>query len=215
MLETVENSLPKKERKAAPVIPTLSYDSAVNMPYIQKIMPVSQAVLEIGIKDYKPSENVKERLERDVAMTILDEMLFSRAGELYNELFESGLINESYSYGYSITKDAAFHSIYAESDNPDVVFEKVKAYIQNVKRNGLNERDFIRCKRVMMAEFIRDFDSVDDIANSLLNFVFEGSDSFEYREIIEKVSFDDVLACLDDSFDDKCFALSVIKNNFA
>ena len=63
-----------------------------------------------------------------------------------------------------------------------------------------------------MAEFTRDFDSVDDIANSLLNFVFEGSDIFEYRRIIEKVSFADVVACLDDSFDDKCFALSVIKN---
>ena len=66
-----------------------------------------------------------------------------------------------------------------------------------------------------MAEFVRDFDSVDDIANSLLNFVFEGSDAFEYCEIIEKTSFADVCACLDDSFDDKCFALSVIKNNFA
>ena len=63
-----------------------------------------------------------------------------------------------------------------------------------------------------MAEFIRDFDSVDDIANSLLNFVFEGSDIFEYRKIIEEVSFLDVRACLEDSFDDKCFALSVIKN---
>ena len=46
----------------------------------------------------------------------------------------------------------------------------------------------------------------------LLNFVFEGSDTFEYRRIIEKVSFNDVKACLEDSFDDKCFALSVIKN---
>ena len=145
-------------------------------------------------------------------MTILNEMLFSRAGELYNELFESGLINESYSYGYSITRDAGFSSIYAESDEPKLVLEKIKSYIDKAKQNGLNEKDFIRCKRVMMAEFIRDFDSVDDIANSLLNFVFEGSDIFEYRKIIEKVSFCDVRACLDDSFDDKCFALSVIKN---
>ena len=214
VLDIVNKALPKKEVGEAPILPTLSYDSAVSVPYIEKIMPVSQPVLEIGIKDRKPSEDVKERLCRDVAMTILDEMLFSRAGELYNELFESGLINESYAYGYSITRDAAFSSIYAESDNPTIVYEKIKSYLKKVKQNGLNESDFIRCKRVMMAEFVRDFDSVDDIANSLLNFVFEGSDIFEYRKIIEKTSFDDVLACLEDSFDDKCFALSVIKNNF-
>ena len=211
VLKVVDRSLPKREQKCAPTLPFVPCDDAVNMPYIEKIMPISQSVFEIGIKDKKPSESVKERLERDVAMTILDEMLFSRAGELYNELFEGGFINESYSYGYSITRDTAFHSIYAEGDDPKLVFEKVKTYLKKVKQNGLNERDFIRCKRVMMAEFIRDFDSVDDIANSLLNFVFEGSDSFEYRKIIEGVSFDDVIACLDDSFDDKCFALSVIK----
>lgn len=212
VLDVIDKTLPKREKRKAPVLPVLSYDSAVNMPYIEKKMPVSQTVLEIGIKDKKPSEDVKERLERDVAMTILDEMLFSRAGELYNELFESGLINESYSYGYSITRDAAFTSIYVESENPAIVFEKIKHHIQKSKQNGLDEKDFIRCKRVMMAEFIRDFDSVDDIANSLLNFVFEGSDIFEYRNIIEKVSFDDVISCLYDSFDDKCFALSVINN---
>ena len=212
VLDIVDGTLPKKEGREAPILPVLSYDSAVHMPYIEKKMPVSQTVLEIGIKDKKPSENVNDRLRRDVSMTILNEMLFSRAGELYNELFESGLINESYSYGYSITRDAGFSSIYAESDEPKLVLEKIKSYIEKAKQNGLNEKDFIRCKRVMMAEFIRDFDSVDDIANSLLNFVFEGSDIFEYHKIIEKVSFCDVRACLDDSFDDKCFALSVIKN---
>ena len=215
VLDTVNKTLPVRAESNTPILPTLLYDNAVNMPYIEKIMPVSQSVLEIGIKDKKPSEDVKDRLKRDVAMTILDEIIFSRAGELYNELFESGLINESYSYGYSITRDAAFHSIYAESDDPELVLNTIKSHLQKIKQTGLNERDFIRCKRVMMAEFVRDFDSVDDIANSLLNFVFEGSDAFEYREIIEKTSFADVCACLDDTFDDKCFALSVIKNNFA
>ncbi len=212
VLDTVNSTLPKREKTYAPSLPVLSYEWEVSTPYIEKRMPVSQPVLEIGIKDKRPSDDVNERLFRDVSMTILGEMLFSRAGEMYNELFENGIINESYSYGYSITRDAAFHSIYAESDNPTLVFDKVRAYLQKIKRDGLNEKDFVRCKRVMMAEFVRDFDSVDDIANSLLNFVFEGSDIFEYRKIIEKVSFDDVLACLEDSFDDKCFALSVIKN---
>lgn len=211
VLDMVDKALPKKEKTEAPILPVLSYDSAVNTAYIEKVMPVSQTVLEIGIKDKQPSDNVKDRLERDVAMTILNEILFSRAGKLYNKLFENGIINESYSYGYSITRDAAFSSIYAESDNPELVLSEIKSHIATVKQEGLNEKDFIRCKRVMMAEFIRDFDSVDDIANSLLNFVFEGSDIFEYRKIIEKVSFNDVIACLD-SFDDKCFALSVIKN---
>lgn len=212
VLSTVDSILPKREAQNAPILPRVALSGEVDSPYIEKIMPVSQPIFEIGIKDDKPSEEPSERLKKDVAMTILGEMLFSRASDIYNELFEGGFINESYSYGYSITRDVAFYSIYGEGNTPKLVLEKIKQYISKVKEKGLSERDFIRCKRVMMAEFIRDFDSVDDIANSLLNIVFDGSDIFEYRKIIEGVCFADIEYCLENYFDDKRFALSVIKN---
>lgn len=212
ILSIVDKAIPQKEEQDSPILPMISYEIEVSLPYIEKKMPVSQPIFEIGIKDDYPSVNPQERLKRDVAMTILDEMLFSRASELYNELFEGGFINESYSYGYSITRDVAFHSIYGEGDNPELVLEKIKESIKTTKEKGLSERDFIRCKRVMMAEFLRDFDSVDDIANSLLNITFDGSNIFEYRGIIESVTFFDVCECLNNYFDDKRFALSVIKN---
>ena len=212
VLQVVNEALPKRDEQAQPILPCIEYESEAASSYIEKTMPISKPIFEIGIKDDYPSKNSSERLKRDVAMTILDEILFSRASELYNELFEGGFINESYSYGYSITRDVAFHSIYGEGDDPKLVLEKIKNYIKQIKQKGLNERDFIRCKRVMMAEFLRDFDSVDDIANSLLNIYFDGSNIFEYRKIIEGVTFSDVCACLENYFDDKCFALSVIKN---
>ncbi len=212
VLVSVDTALPEKEKREAPILPDLAVNVGVSSAYIEKTMSVNIPVFEIGIKDVKPSASAIERLKRDVAMTILDEMLFSRAGALYEQLFESGLINESYSYGYSITRDVAFHSIYAESEKPEAVLESVKKHLKQVKKSGLCERDFIRCKRVMMAEFIRDFDSVDDIANSLLNFKLEGSDIFAYRKTIEDVTFSDVCNCFEQSFDEKCFALSVIKN---
>lgn len=211
VLDIVDKHL-KVERGEAPVLPTVKTERAVYKQYIERIMPVSTPVFEIGIKDDDPSLDAVTRLKRDVAMTVLDEMLFSRAGELYNELFESGMINESYSYGYSTTRDVAFHSIYGESENPEAVLDRIREYVAEVREKGLCERDFIRCKRVMMAEFIRDFDSVDDVAHSLLNLVFEGSNSFEYRKIIESLTFEDVCELLSSSFDKERFAISVIKN---
>ena len=213
VLRTVEDILKDHEAAEPPTLPTLSYSRAVKKPYIEKRMSVSQPIFEIGIKDAMPADDPRKRLLRDVAMTILDEMLFSRAGELFGELFEGGYINESYSYGYSITRDAAFHSIYGEGDDPALVLERVKEYVERIKKRGLSERDFLRCKRVMYAEFIRDFDNVDDIAGSLMNIVFDGGELFEYRSIIESVSFEDVKECFDSAFGDECFALSLIKPN--
>ena len=213
VIDIVDKSLPKCKHGNSPILPSISYESAVATPVIEKSMNVSIPIFEIGIKDPVPSKSVMERLKRDVGMTILDEMLFSRASELYNDLFEGGYINESYTYGYSINRDVAFHSISAEGDNAHAVLEAVKAHVRSAKENGLSKRDFVRCKRVMIAEFIRDFDSVFDIANSLLNFTFEGSDIFEYRRIIEEITFEDVCSYLDESFADDRFAISIIINN--
>ena len=213
VLSIVDASIVDKKEGEAPILPILADTPCASINKIEKTMNVSVPIFEIGIKDDVPSLDVSRRLKRDVAMTILDEMLFSRAGELYNELFEGGEINESYSYGYTITRDSAFHSISAEGDNPELVFEKVKKFVSLAREIGLDERDFIRCKRVMMAEFVRDFDSVFDIANSLLNFTFEGSDIFEYRKIIEGITFKDVCECLNNFFGEERFALSIIKNS--
>lgn len=211
VMRVVDEALPKREKAIAPILPRIHYKNSVHKAKIEKRMPVSQPIFEIGIKDILPSENAYERLRRDAEMTILGEMLFSRAGDFYNDIFENGIINESYSYGYSITRDVAFHSIYAEGDDPMLVLKKLREHIDVARKEGLSQRDFVRCKRVLLAEFIRDFESVDDIANSVMNFTFEGADIFEYRKIIGGVTYGDVCRLLETAFAPDTFAISIIK----
>lgn len=188
----------------------ISTDARVSAGYTKMTMPVSRPVFEIGIKDCGISDDPYERMKRDAEMTVLDEILFSRASRLYNELFDSGLISSSYSYGYSMTGGFGFHSVFGESDDPERVLERVREYVADMQKNGIRVDDFVRSKRVAKAEFIRDFDSTDDIANSLMGFAFDGVEIFEYRKIIDGVTLEDVQRLLCDSFLDECFALSVI-----
>ena len=211
VLETVNKALPEREQVIPPEIKEIRTDSSVCRKYIEEKMPVSRGVFELGIKDTDIPADPYERMKKDAEMTVLDEIIFSRAGELYNEMFESGLIGTAYSYGYSITREVAFHSVWGESDDPKKVAEKVKKYIENLQKEGIDKASFERAKKILIAEFIRDFDSTDDIANSLLNFVFDGADMFEYRKIIEGVSYEAVCERLQRSFAPEHFALSVIK----
>ena len=64
-------------------------------------MQVSKPLFCIGIKDPVLVADPKERLRRDAAMTLLDEILFSRSGELYSALFEEGIITPSFFGDYS------------------------------------------------------------------------------------------------------------------
>ena len=62
-----------------------------------------------------------------------------------------------------------------------------------------------------MAEFVKSFDSTDNIANNLLAFFCEDGELLSYAEIIESVTFDDVRALFKESFSPDRITLSVVK----
>ena len=70
--------------------------------------------------------------------------------------------------------------------------------------------DFIRGKRVMYAEFVKNFDSTDNIANTLFSFVGEGAELLSYADIINSVTFEDVCEHFKNAFSPDCVTLSVI-----
>jgi predicted Zn-dependent peptidase len=172
-------------------------------------MPVSKPIFTIGVKDSFVGDT-KERMARDAAMQILCEILFSRSGKLYNDLFESGMISPELSYGYSITEQFAFVNIGGEAEDPPKVLDEIKAYIKNEQKNGISPEAFERCKRVMLAEYVKGFDSTEEIANNMIDFIFDGGDIFDCYDIIEQVTFEDVKRLLDTAFDEEYYCLSVV-----
>lgn len=172
-------------------------------------MPVSKPIFTIGVKDSFVGDT-KERMARDAAMQILCEILFSRSGKLYNDLFESGMISPDLSYGYSITEQFAFVNIGGEAEDPPKVLDEIKAYIKNEQKNGISPEAFERCKRVMLAEYVKGFDSTEEIANNMIDFIFDGGDIFDCYDIIEQVTFEDVKRLLDTAFDEEYYCLSVV-----
>lgn len=172
-----------------------------------KRMNVAKPIFNIGIKDVDIPQAPVDRLRRDAAMSILNEMLFARSGELYSEMFESGMISPEMSYCYTISESFAFNSLAGEADDPDAVLEKIKSYIREAK---LSEEGFEMGKRVMYAEFVKEFDSTESIANNLLSFVFDGSDMLGYADIISSVSFEDIKRLALTAFKEEYFTISVI-----
>ena len=183
----------------------------VNLPYVERRMQLSKPIFNIGYKDIDIPTDPAERQRKDAIMAILDEMIFSRAGELYNSLFERDIISPNLSYGYSITKDTAYNSVAGEADDPSRVLSEISAYIEDLRERGLPYDDFLRGKRVMYSEFVKSFDSTDNIANNLLAFFSEGAELLAYADIIESVSFEDVCEQFKKCFTPESVTLSVVK----
>ena len=179
----------------------------VNMPLCKDYMEVSKPIFTIGVKDNESGLDDRERMRKFTEMSVLCELIFSKSGELYNYLFDSGKVTPDFSASYLTSKTFAYTLISGESDMPEEVFEYIKDY---VKKFSFTSDELSRCKRVLYAEFVMDFDSTEEIANNMIDYIFEGFDLFEYGRMLENVSEDDVNRLLGKMFRDEYYAMSVI-----
>ncbi len=184
--------------------------TAVYREYVEQKMQVSKPMFSIGFKDTAISKNSRDRQKKDAVMAIVNEVLFSRAGEFYSSLFERKIISPAMSYGYTISETFAYNSIAGEADDPQLVLGEVTSYLEKVKKTGLDREEFERAKKVMYAESIRLFDSVDNIANTLFSFITEDSELFEYVELLGGVTFEDAQKQFCEFFAKPSITLSVV-----
>jgi predicted Zn-dependent peptidase len=141
------------------------------------------------------------------AMALICELLFSRSGELYNYLFENGKIVPDFGGSYTTSKTFAFTTISGEADDPFEVLDYIKSYVSNYV---CNEEELRRAKRVLYAEYVMDFDSTEEIANNMMDYIFEGFEIFEYGKILEDITVDEINELVKKVFKDEYFAMSVI-----
>jgi prepilin-type N-terminal cleavage/methylation domain-containing protein len=84
------------------------------------------------------------------------------------------------------------------------------AFVEEKKKSGLSAEDFERCRRIEYAEYIKSFDSTEEIANTLLSFVFAGAELFSYSDVILQIDLPFVEGLMREIFDSACTTLSVV-----
>ena len=212
ILSVVDEILPsandRVRQAAVRILPTEPQNVARER--IEARMQVAKPIFSIGIKDDAPPTDPTQRLRRDLCMSLLNEILFSQAGEFYSTLFEEGLITPSFSYGYSSAEGFAFNRITGESNMPDTVLERLRQYVTRMCREGLSDEAFERCRRALYSDEIRAYDSTEEIANRLLSFVFEGSEMFSVPHILLSISRAELEALMRSFFGAERYSMSVI-----
>ena len=192
-------------RKKIPEEPARAYRARVS-----EQMQVAKPLFAIGFKDPCVSPDPLIRIRRDAAMTLLDEILFSRSGVFYNRLFEEGLLTQSFDAGYSCSDTFGFNGLFGESEDPERVLSRLTDYLDEVKRKGIDRETFARCRSVLYADEIRAYDSTDEIANRLLSFVFDGAEIFDYPALLQSITPEELERLLDEVYREEYRTLSVI-----
>ena len=172
-------------------------------------MDVSQPLFIIGIKDELAEE--KERVKKHIAIEILLNMIIGKSSELYKELYDEGKIFVTPSLDYEFAKGYAHILITGQSPEPEIVYNKFKETVSEMKENEINAEQFNRIKKRIYGEYVKEYNDVTNISRMFLADFFKGINSFDYLEEITTINEEYVGQILKDVFVDEKMIISVIK----
>jgi Predicted Zn-dependent peptidases len=174
-------------------------------------MQVAKPLFSIGVKDIEISDNPVVRMKKNAALTVLENMLFGGGSDFFNDLYKEGLISQNFGAWHDHNRSMSMFCVQGDSDKPEEIYSRFKAYITKVKAEGLSEEDFERCRRVMYAGYIKSFDSTEEIANNFLgNFVFEDADMLDYAGVIRELDLAYTTEIFEALFDESHYTLATV-----
>ena len=173
-------------------------------------MEVSKPLYAIGIKD-TPAEP-KEKVKKHISIEILLNLLIGASSELYKKLYDMGNCFSVPSIEYEFDKNYAHILIIGQSNEPEELYKMFKEEVGKFIQKGVNEEDFVRTKKMIYGEYVKEYDDVVNISRMFLSDYFKGINSFDYLEEINTINVEYLNQVLKDVFNEKNMILSVVKN---
>ena len=131
-------------------------------------LDVVEPLFLMGFKDTDVGYNGSKLLKKEIIMGILLEIIFGRSSKLYEQLYEEGLIDDKFNFGYEGQKDYGFCTIGGQTPDPEKLYEKIQKCIAKIIEKGINPEDFDRVKKKFLGGFIQGFNSLEFIAGSFV-----------------------------------------------
>ena len=185
--------------------------TTINQKEIIAKAPISIPIFNICFKDDKVGIKGKELLRYEVITDILNDMLFRRGSEIYEDLYMKGLINRSFGAGFNSQVDYSFTTLGGESKNPKEVKKIIFEYLDKYKEEGLDKKTFERIKKSSIGSFIKYFDSITFIANNFIFYKFKDINLLDYVDVIKEITFEEVEDRLKNHFREDNCVISIVE----
>ena len=213
VLNQVENNLNKYNHQPLGEINRLypTEPPEIVRDYVEQTLVVSEPLLNLGFKETDVDYDGLPLFKREIATSLMLEAVFGSSSQLYNELYEEGLIDDEFDAGYVAEVGYGHTVIGGETAHPEKLYELLVAGIKRAQEQGIDAQTFEHHKRKMMGEFLKSFNSLEFIANNFPAYHFKNINFFEYLEVMQDIKLEEINVRLQEHLDFKRMACSVIK----
>lgn len=171
-------------------------------------LPVSMPLFTIGFKE--KCETAEKTLKQKVLSEIVLRCIFSADSLLYKELFDNGLINDTFGAEYFCGYGYAATIIEGESENPDEVRRVVNSFLKKYLEKGIPEEDVERAVKSLYGSMLRSFDSAESIVMNLVDSAFGDYGVFDEFDIIKNLKKSQVDERIKEMFTVENSAISIV-----
>ncbi len=180
----------------------------ISQKSVEEKMEISLPCFMLGYKDKVEKEKFAKK---DLAMDIIFYLILGRSSKLYQDLYNEGLIYSELGYDYEFSKTYSHFLIQGQSTQPEKVIERIKEEIEKFKQTGFEEEEFLRIKKKLYGEYVKEYNDISVIANNLLGDYMKDLTPFIYFEEFDTLTKSEVEEILKEVLVEEKSVTSIIK----
>ena len=162
---------------------------------VEERLAVSGPIFQLGYKGDAP-ERGEAGLRQQLLGELACEVLLGNSTPLYARLYQEGLINRNFSYGYDSVPGCAFLAAGGESRDPEAVRAAVEAEARRIEAEGVDLELWERVKKGAYGWRVRSLNSFETLCvNQAQNF-FAGREYLRFADLFADIRKEDVEALI-------------------
>ncbi|MEV2438130.1 pitrilysin family protein [Paenibacillus larvae] len=177
------------------------------------VLPVSLPKCLFGIKEMAPGVKGRELLVQELTTKLVLDYLFSSSSDLYQQLYDEGLISDSFGYEYNSTAEYAFSMVGGDTRDPGKLLDRIIEEVNKVIEKGLDEKIFERTRKKKIGNFLRMLNSPEAIANEFTKYRMKQIDLFDFLEVYKQISLQQATQRLREHFNWDQMAISIVRSD--
>lgn len=157
-------------------------------------MAISRSKVIIGLKglDEVPTDG-KELLKYKTTANLLFQLLLGNTSQNYLNLYNEGLLDDSFGYEFNLDRGFHFADFGGDSDQPEQLAERIEEILLTAdKSSEITEENLSLLKRKMIGKYFQSLNSLEYIANQFSQSLYGEATLFDTPEVIESIQLSDV-----------------------
>lgn len=166
-----------------------------------------------AFKEPKKNLNLKgkESLRQELLTSIALEAILGSSSPFYQTLYESGLIDKSFSHHYTLEQLYGFSTFGGNTRHPEKLISAVKEQLPKLVYEGIKAEDFDRIRKKELGMALSIYDSPESTAKEFINNRFNEIDIFTTMPILTEMQVEDANQRLREHFNPDRMAISLVR----